>query len=146
MKEIIDICNECGKSVDCGSGRYINRIPDWNDIKTRKKMGKPFPKGNYICAKCEEKTCAKIPPTPGKWICEDVTMGGYFLLRNGAGKDIAEIFNEEDIPLIKSAPALLRALKKIKKLTKMDSLTISEEETNISNANNIARQAIKKAK
>lgn len=48
-------CNECGKSVKKGSGRFVNRIPDLNDEKTRKEMGKPFPKGEYICEECDKR-------------------------------------------------------------------------------------------
>ena len=53
-KEIYkEICNECGQSVLLGSGRFVNRIPDGNDFKTRIEMGKPYPKGNFICAECD---------------------------------------------------------------------------------------------
>jgi len=50
-----EICNECGKSVKPGSGLFVNRIPDLNDIRTRIEMGKPFPKGDYICIICDDK-------------------------------------------------------------------------------------------
>ena len=50
MKEI---CNECGLPVDTKSGRFVNRVIDFNDYLTRKEMGKPFPEGDYICAECE---------------------------------------------------------------------------------------------
>lgn len=36
-----------------GSGRFVNRIPDGNDFKTRMEMGKPYPKGNFMCAECD---------------------------------------------------------------------------------------------
>jgi hypothetical protein len=52
-----EICNECGKSVKWGSGRFVNRVGDGNDIETRKEMGKPFPEGDWICAECEAKLC-----------------------------------------------------------------------------------------
>ena len=51
----IEICNECGGSVNWNSGLFINRILDLDGYKTRKEMNKPFPKGNYICRECEEK-------------------------------------------------------------------------------------------
>jgi hypothetical protein len=51
----IEICNECGRSVNFGSNLFINRIPDFDDYKTRKENGKPFPKGDYICRECEAK-------------------------------------------------------------------------------------------
>jgi hypothetical protein len=49
------LCNECGRSVAPGSGRFVNRVVDLNDVKTRIEMGKPFPKGDYICADCDER-------------------------------------------------------------------------------------------
>jgi len=52
----IEICNECGRSVKFGSGLFVNRIPDADDYRTRKEiMNKPFPKGDYMCAECDEK-------------------------------------------------------------------------------------------
>ena len=48
------ICNECGESVAPGSGKYVNRIPDFNSERVRKSMGKPHPSGDYICAECDE--------------------------------------------------------------------------------------------
>lgn len=51
----VEICNECGRNVSLGNGLFINRIIDFNDYRTRKKMNKPFPKGDYICRGCEEK-------------------------------------------------------------------------------------------
>lgn len=50
-----EICNECGRSVAGGSGRFVNRIPDLNDVETRKQMGKPFPDGDFMCQECEDK-------------------------------------------------------------------------------------------
>ncbi len=49
-----EICNECGDSVKRGSGKFVNRIPDFNDDETREEMGKPFPSGEYMCQECEE--------------------------------------------------------------------------------------------
>jgi hypothetical protein len=48
-----EICNECGKSVAWGSGNFVNRVIDLNDLETRIEMGKPFPRGNFICAECD---------------------------------------------------------------------------------------------
>ena len=50
-----EICNECGRSVKAGSGLFVNRVPDLNDIETRKAGNKPYPEGDYICRECEEK-------------------------------------------------------------------------------------------
>jgi len=51
----MEICNECGRSVEFGSGRFINRIPDLDSISTRKENGKPYPEGNFMCKECEDK-------------------------------------------------------------------------------------------
>jgi hypothetical protein len=51
-----EICNECGDSVKFGSGKFANRVPDCNTVEQRRdEMGKPFPKGGWICSECEEK-------------------------------------------------------------------------------------------
>lgn len=50
-------CNECGDSVRWGSGKAVNRVMDFNDVETRKEMGKPFPKGNFVCGECDMKRC-----------------------------------------------------------------------------------------
>ena len=52
---IAEICNECGKSVQMGTGLFVNRVPDLNDKKTRIQMRKPFPEGDFICIICDEK-------------------------------------------------------------------------------------------
>ena len=49
-----EICNECGCSVKCGVGLFVNRVPDFNDRETRVLMGKPFPDGDFICMECDE--------------------------------------------------------------------------------------------
>lgn len=54
MEIAVEICNECGKSVEVGSGSFVNRIPDLNDYDERLKMQKPFPDGNFICIECDE--------------------------------------------------------------------------------------------
>lgn len=51
----IEICNECGRSVNFGSNLFIDRVPDLDDYKTRKENGKSFPKGDYICREYEAK-------------------------------------------------------------------------------------------
>lgn len=48
-----EICNHCGDSVSFSSGRFVNRIPDFNDIPTRSDNGLPFPEGDFICAVCD---------------------------------------------------------------------------------------------
>lgn len=51
--KVKEICNECGNSVEFGSGRFINRIPDFNTPTERKIIGRPYPEGDFICAECE---------------------------------------------------------------------------------------------
>ena len=53
--QIGETCNECGRSVAWGSGDFVNRVIDLNDVETRIEMGKPFPNGNFICAECDNK-------------------------------------------------------------------------------------------
>jgi hypothetical protein len=53
---LVEICNHCGKSVAFGSGLFINRIPDYNDIETRKSNHVKFYYGDFICANCDSKT------------------------------------------------------------------------------------------
>ena len=136
-----EICNECGQSVKFGSGRFVNRIPDLNDTETRVEMGKPFPEGDFLCAICDD----KLSRSEKKWTSHDESREGNHLIHDETCELIAEVYNYKYTNLIKSAPDLLEALNKIKELTKMNSLTIGGEETNISCANHIAEQAIKKA-
>ncbi|MEW5842506.1 MAG: hypothetical protein AB1775_04510 [Bacteroidota bacterium] len=49
-----EFCNRCGRSVKLGSGWFVNRIPDFNDIQTRQEIGALFPKGDFICIECDE--------------------------------------------------------------------------------------------
>ena len=51
----MEICNECGKSVALGSGRFVNRVPDLDDFETRKANGKPYPQGEYVCEQCDRR-------------------------------------------------------------------------------------------
>lgn len=51
----VEICNHCGDSVSFGSGKFINRVPDLNDIFTRINNGLLFPTGDFVCANCDNK-------------------------------------------------------------------------------------------
>jgi hypothetical protein len=46
---LTEICNECGKSVKVGTGLFVNRVIDLNEVEDRVLMEKPFPKGDFIC-------------------------------------------------------------------------------------------------
>ncbi len=48
-KRTIEFCNECGRDVSIKSGLFVNRVIDLDNYSTRKKMNKPFPRGDYIC-------------------------------------------------------------------------------------------------
>ena len=56
MKNIIEICNHCGNSTAFGSGRFVNRIPDFNDINTRKGNNLKYPEGDFVCFECDCKS------------------------------------------------------------------------------------------
>ena len=72
-RKTVGYCNECGRSVEPGSGNWVNRIHDLNDPKTRKGMSKPFPYGDFICAQCD-----------ARWDVEDedVERNGSYVCNN----------------------------------------------------------------
>ena len=47
------MCVECGRSVKGGSGGFVNRVPVFDDLETKKEGGRPFPEGEYVCANCD---------------------------------------------------------------------------------------------
>ncbi len=49
----VEVCNHCAKSVAMGSGKYVNRIPDFNDIETRIYFKRKFPAGDFVCEECD---------------------------------------------------------------------------------------------
>jgi len=51
-----EICNRCGLSVAFGSGKFINRVPDLNDLNTKIFYKRQFPRGEYICVECDEES------------------------------------------------------------------------------------------
>ena len=50
---VVQICNHCGHNVFLGSGRFVNRIPDLNDVSTRIANGLLFPTGDFVCEECD---------------------------------------------------------------------------------------------
>ena len=50
---VVQICNHCGHNVSLGSGRFVNRISDLNDISTRIGNGLLFPNGDFVCEECD---------------------------------------------------------------------------------------------
>jgi len=55
-KNHTEICNHCGRSVSLGSGLFVNRIPDFNDVATRIANGLKFPRGDFVCIECDSKS------------------------------------------------------------------------------------------
>lgn len=53
-KTTIEVCNHCGSSVARGSGKFVNRIPDFNDIPTRIANNLVFPMGDFVCEDCDQ--------------------------------------------------------------------------------------------
>ena len=53
--KVIEICSECGKSVKFGSGRFVNRVPDFNTPVERRMLGRPYPDGDFICPECDSR-------------------------------------------------------------------------------------------
>ena len=49
-------CNECGDYVGGNSGKFINRVSDWNAPSDRFTMGKAYPYGAYVCDDCDNLT------------------------------------------------------------------------------------------
>ena len=56
MATLIEICNHCGKDVSFGSGRFVNRVPDLNDISVRIGNNLNYPEGDFVCIECDLKT------------------------------------------------------------------------------------------
>jgi hypothetical protein len=56
MKKRVEICNHCGRDVSYGSGWFINRIPDLNDIETRIANNLKYPMGDFVCIECDERS------------------------------------------------------------------------------------------
>ncbi len=51
----MEICNQCGIDVSFGSGNFVNRIPNFDDVETRIDNGLPYPLGNFMCANCDKR-------------------------------------------------------------------------------------------
>jgi hypothetical protein len=56
MKKLVEICNHCGRDVSFGSGLFVNRVPDLNDIPTRIENNLKYPEGDFVCVKCDSKS------------------------------------------------------------------------------------------
>lgn len=53
VKSTNQACNHCGKDVYFGSGKFVNRIPDFNDVNTRISNNLLFPLGDFVCEQCD---------------------------------------------------------------------------------------------
>jgi len=56
MEELVEACNHCGRNVSFGSGLFVNRVPDLNDIATRVANNLYYPEGDFVCIECDLKT------------------------------------------------------------------------------------------
>jgi len=56
VRKPVEICNHCGRSVSLGSGLFVNRVPDLNDIETRIANNLKYVEGDFVCRECDEKT------------------------------------------------------------------------------------------
>lgn len=56
----MEICNECGEDVSLSSKKFDGRFADPNLPIERRKLGKPFSDGDFVCAECVEKIRAAI--------------------------------------------------------------------------------------
>ena len=54
-KRFVEVCNHCGRGVSLGSGQFVNRVPDFNDVATRIANGLPYPDGDFVCSECDSK-------------------------------------------------------------------------------------------
>ena len=59
-------CNACGFSVKAGSGKFVNRIPDFNDIEERIEMGRRFPAGDFVCDDCDRADSGSTEDDPAE--------------------------------------------------------------------------------
>ena len=57
-EKIVEICNHCGESVSRGSGKFVDRVPDFNDISTRISNNLQFPLGDFVCDNCDNNSLA----------------------------------------------------------------------------------------
>jgi hypothetical protein len=53
-----EVCNHCGDSVAFGFGKFVNRVPDFNDIKTRILNKRKYYTGDFVCDECDSNSLA----------------------------------------------------------------------------------------
>jgi len=56
QRRAVEICNRCGRDVARGSGSFINRVVDYNDVVTRIDNYWPYALGDFVCASCDAET------------------------------------------------------------------------------------------
>lgn len=54
--KIAESCIHCGRSVAIGSGLFVDRVPDYNDVEARLTLGHKFPLGDFWCRECDANT------------------------------------------------------------------------------------------
>jgi len=76
-----EICCECGRSVEEGTGLYRDRTRSVGTSKEqRENLGYPFPEGNWICRDCFRDN----NPPPGKMF----NLAKRLVHYHGAPKDL----------------------------------------------------------
>ena len=50
---LIEVCAHCGDNVSRGSRKFVNRIPEINDLLERIDNGLTFPLGDFVCEICD---------------------------------------------------------------------------------------------
>jgi len=58
---MVDVCQDCGRSVEWGSGRFCDRIPDFDSYEDRVEKNCMFPEGAYICEECDQDWYDNLP-------------------------------------------------------------------------------------
>jgi hypothetical protein len=56
MKHVVERCCHCGRNVSFGSGLFVNRVPELNDVATRTANKVVCPEGDFVCVECDAMT------------------------------------------------------------------------------------------
>jgi len=95
MQKQKEICCECGESVKQGSGKFVNRVANLDDLKEKENMGFAYPEGNFICAECwdlHRREIGEIEENCGYWMTEEQVKE----LSKELTEDILERYDNEE--------------------------------------------------
>jgi hypothetical protein len=62
--KLTERCSHCGNDVSWGSGRFVNRVPDLNDVVTRIVLRRLWPLGCFVCEVCDTMGCEEEDSVP----------------------------------------------------------------------------------